>query len=95
MLENKDADAMIARFAPIARSLTAVPVPGHPHHAPAVLARLASDRGVQTTGIASDLATALRLIAGRTDPGTPPVVLILGSLYLAGTALEANDELPD
>ena len=24
-----------------------------------------------------------------------PVVLILGSLYLAGTALEANDELPD
>lgn len=96
MLENKDADAMIAQFASMACSLTAVPVPGHPHHAPAALTRLASDRGIQATGIASDLATALRLIADRADPGgTPPVVLILGSLYLAGTALEANDELPD
>lgn len=96
MLENKDADTMIAQFASITRSLTAVPVPGHPHHTPAALTRLASDRGIQTTAVASDLAMALRMIASQVDPaGDPPVVLILGSLYLAGTALEANDELPD
>ena len=35
------------------------------------------------------------MVAGRADAGEPPVVLVLGSLYLAGTVLEANDELPD
>jgi dihydrofolate synthase/folylpolyglutamate synthase len=96
MLENKDAGAMIERFAPIAASLTAIPVPGHPHHPPVELTRLASTHGIATVDVASDPAAALRGIAGRSDPrGTPPVVLILGSLYLAGMALEANDELPD
>jgi dihydrofolate synthase/folylpolyglutamate synthase len=90
MLENKDAEAMIARFAPIARSLTAVPVPGHPHHAPAHLADLARGAGLASSE-APDLPTALAAI----PHGDAPVVLILGSLYLAGTALEANDELPD
>ena len=92
MLENKDADAMIERFAPIARSLTAVPVPGHPHHAPADLAGRARLAGLAGSE-AADLPTALAAI--RADAGMSPVVLILGSLYLAGTALEANDELPD
>jgi dihydrofolate synthase/folylpolyglutamate synthase len=92
MLENKDADAVIARFAPIARSLTAVPVPGHPHHAPGDLARRARDAGLAASE-AADLPAALAAI--RPETGAPPVVLILGSLYLAGTALEANDELPD
>jgi dihydrofolate synthase/folylpolyglutamate synthase len=96
MLENKDAEAVIARFAPIARSLTAVPVPGHPHHAPAALATLASAHGIESIGVAPDPAAALRLVAGRADSrAEPPVVLILGSLYLAGTVLETNDELPD
>ena len=90
MLENKDAEAMIARFAPIARSLTAVPVPGHPHHAPAQLADLARGAGLASSE-APDLPTALAAI----PHGDAPVVLILGSLYLAGTALEGNDELPD
>lgn len=90
MLENKDAEAMIARFAPIARSLTAVPVPGHPHHAPAHLAGLARRMGL-AGGKASDLPAALASIPRE----GAPIVLILGSLYLAGTALEANDELPD
>ncbi|MCX8477400.1 MAG: bifunctional folylpolyglutamate synthase/dihydrofolate synthase [Sphingomonas sp.] len=90
MLENKDAEAMIARFAPIARSLTAVPVPGHPHHAPAHLADLA-----QRAGLAGDEATDLPAALATIPHEGTPVVLILGSLYLAGTALEANDELPD
>jgi len=92
MLENKDADAMIAHFAPIARSLAAVPVPGHPHHAPADLADRARRAGLAAQA-APDIPTALAAIATEAD--APPVVLILGSLYLAGTALAANDELPD
>ncbi|NIJ18373.1 dihydrofolate synthase/folylpolyglutamate synthase [Sphingomonas naasensis] len=90
MLANKDAAAMIERFAPIARSLTAVPVPGHPHHPPAELAALARHAGLDSA-TAPDLAAALAAVPRE----GAPVVLILGSLYLAGTALEANDELPD
>nr|WP_294810238.1 Mur ligase family protein [uncultured Sphingomonas sp.] len=90
MLENKDAAAVIDRFAPIARSLTAVPVPGHPHHASSHLADLARRAGL-AAGEAADLPTALAAI----PQDEAPIVLILGSLYLAGTALEANDELPD
>ena len=89
MLENKDAEAMIARFAPIARSLAAVPVPGHPHHAPAHLANLARRAGLAAAE-AADIPTALGEIRQE-----GALVLILGSLYLAGTALAANDELPD
>ncbi len=90
MLENKDAAAVIDRFAPIARSLTAVPISGHPHHAPSHLADLARRSGLAASE-AVDLPTALAAI----PKDHAPVVLILGSLYLAGTALEANDELPD
>ncbi|AQR73070.1 folylpolyglutamate synthase/dihydrofolate synthase family protein [Sphingomonas sp. LM7] len=92
MLENKDAEAMIARFARIASSLVAVPVPGHPHHSPERLAALAQQAGIAATQ-AADIPAALAAI--RPDPRGAPLVLILGSLYLAGTALEANDELPD
>lgn len=90
MLANKDAAAMITDFAPIARTLTAVPVPGHPHHPPAELAELARQAGL-AAATAPNLPAALSAVSRE---GTP-VVLILGSLYLAGTALEANDELPD
>ncbi|TGX56011.1 bifunctional folylpolyglutamate synthase/dihydrofolate synthase [Sphingomonas gei] len=90
MLENKDAHAMIARFAPIARSLTAVPVPGHPHHPPADLVERARRAGL-ASGEAPDIAAALSAVPRE---GTL-LVLVLGSLYLAGMALAANDELPD
>jgi folylpolyglutamate synthase/dihydropteroate synthase len=35
------------------------------------------------------------MLGGAPSAGEPPVVLVLGSLYLAGTVLEANDELPE
>ncbi|MDT8757941.1 bifunctional folylpolyglutamate synthase/dihydrofolate synthase [Sphingomonas psychrotolerans] len=89
MLENKDADAMIARFAPVATSLTAVPVPGHPHHPTAHLAAIARHAGLDAAE-APDTRAALAQIREENA-----FVLILGSLYLAGTALAANDELPD
>jgi dihydrofolate synthase/folylpolyglutamate synthase len=92
MLANKDAGTMLDRFAPLAESLVAVPVPGHDHHAPADLTQAARARGL-IGAEADDLPHALNLIAQRVS--SPPLVLILGSLYLAGAALAQNDEMPD
>ena len=90
MLANKDAAGFLAPFADHAVSLTAVPIPGHDHHAPDALAAVAKNLGLEAS-TAVDLDSALETLA--TDPGTP--VAILGSLYLAGQVLLANDELPD
>ncbi|MEZ0244402.1 MAG: glutamate ligase domain-containing protein, partial [Sphingomonas sp.] len=96
MLANKDPEGLLAPLAPLLASVTAVPVPGHEHHAPADLASIAQRLGIRSTMTASDIPEALGWVRRRIDPrGEAPVVLILGSLYLAGTVLEANDELPD
>ena len=96
MLSNKDAAGLLASFAPLAGSLTAIPVPGHPHHAPDDLARVARNLGIATADTAADPESALRSIAsGRAASAPAPLILILGSLYLAGEVLRANDELPD
>jgi dihydrofolate synthase/folylpolyglutamate synthase len=96
MLANKDAAGLLAPLAPLLDSVTAVPVPGHEHHAPAEIARGAADLGVRHIATAPDLPSALEGVARRHDPnGMPQIVLIAGSLYLAGTALDANAELPD
>ena len=90
MLSNKDPRGLLEPIAPLLASLTAVPVPGHEHHSPEDLARVASDLGVPITTAASDVPTALANL-----PAAPaPLVLIVGSLYLAGTVLDANGELP-
>jgi dihydrofolate synthase/folylpolyglutamate synthase len=68
-------------------------VPGHEHHSPTVLAQVAQTLGIPHAAPATDIPHALRAIAR--DGGPAPIVLILGSLYLAGTVLEANRELPD
>ncbi|MDF7777193.1 bifunctional folylpolyglutamate synthase/dihydrofolate synthase [Sphingomonas sp. AOB5] len=92
MLENKDAESLIWHFASRIASLTAVPVEGHAHHYPGHLAEIAREMGTPITETEDDVPTALaRLPHG----GRPCVVLVLGSLYLAGTVLEANGELPD
>ncbi|HEV7289902.1 folylpolyglutamate synthase/dihydrofolate synthase family protein [Sphingomonas sp.] len=91
MLSNKDATGLLAPFAPLAASFTAVPVPGHAHRDPADLAATARALGIATTGIAPDVPTALTSL----QTADAPLVLILGSLYLAGEVLRENDELPD
>jgi dihydrofolate synthase / folylpolyglutamate synthase len=92
MLSNKDAQGLLAPFAPLASGLHAVPVPGHEHHAPQQLAEVAQALGIPYAAVAPDVPRALTAIAGE---GGAPVVLVLGSLYLAGTVLAANAELPD
>lgn len=91
MLSNKDAQGLLAPFAKLASGLRAVPVPGHEHHAPARLAEVAQILGIPHASVAPDVPRALTAIARE---GGAPVVLVLGSLYLAGTVLAANGELP-
>ncbi|MEI9851727.1 MAG: bifunctional folylpolyglutamate synthase/dihydrofolate synthase [Sphingomonas sp.] len=95
MLSNKDAQGLLTPFARMARSLHGVAIPGHEHHAPTLLAQIAQTIGIPHAAPATGVASALAAIARESGHGQPPVVLILGSLYLAGTVLEANGEVPD
>ena len=81
ILENKDADAIVASLRPHALSLTFVPVADHAHHDPDALAQRFGGRSAD--GLEDALA------------GLPSPRLIAGSLYLAGEALSANGEVPD
>ena len=92
MLANKDAGGVLDRLLPGVDRAVAVGVEDHDHHPPAALAAAARARGVRC-GTAGSLGEALDAIAAGA-PG-PVDVLIAGSLYLAGTALMANDEVPD
>jgi dihydrofolate synthase/folylpolyglutamate synthase len=89
MLENKDAAGLLAPFADLAAGLTAVPISGHAHHAPQALAGIAGALAIAAS-TAPDVGTALDAIAR----GGGTQVLILGSLYLAGEVLAANEQAP-
>jgi dihydrofolate synthase / folylpolyglutamate synthase len=86
MLANKDAEAFLALLAPVARSVTAVPIDGHDCHPPEHLAGIAARLGLPAR-TAADLAEAMDRVDGP--------ALITGSLYLAGVALALNGEAPD
>ena len=88
MLANKDAEAVIRILAPSVGHVVAVPVPGHAHHAPDCLATIAQGLGL-TADTAPDIPQALDRV------GAPGLVLIAGSLYLAGEVLAMNDEIPN
>ena len=80
MLAAKNPAAIIGPFRNRIASLSVVPVAGHDsHHAPAF--------GPSAKPV-PDVATALRALSAPGD------VLIAGSLYLAGSVLAANDEVP-
>ena len=92
MLANKDAEAILATLAPSVNQVIAIPVPGHAHHAPGQLADLARALDLAATtapGIEAAVSGAGSLAGGAA------LVLIAGSLYIAGEALTLNDELPD
>ena len=84
MLANKDPAAVIAPLADRLASITAVPVPGHEHHAAAAFGARARQ--------AASVEEALRGTA--IDPARE-ALLIAGSLYLAGDVLNANGEPPE
>jgi dihydrofolate synthase/folylpolyglutamate synthase len=93
LLANKDMQGVLKPFANRAATLHSVPVPGHAHHAPADLATAARGSGLNAL-IAADVESALGWIARHADRGRPPIVLILGSLYLAGEVLRSNGQVP-
>ncbi|GBD42957.1 Dihydrofolate synthase/folylpolyglutamate synthase [bacterium HR40] len=87
MLRTKDARTFLAPLVPLVRSITAVPVPDEPlSREPAELLALLEGRGVEAA-TAPSVEEALRRLA--TAPG-PALVLICGSLYLAGAILRDN-----
>jgi dihydrofolate synthase/folylpolyglutamate synthase len=93
MLKNKDAFGFLAPFAPKIATLTAVPIPGHEHHAPGELCDLARSKlQITNAQAAGDIVAALELMTGQQEPAQ---VLICGSLYLAGEVLRLNDQVPD
>lgn len=90
MLSNKDPDGFLEPLKPFLASLSAVPISGHEHHAPQALAALAQKWGIKGSAH-SDVQAALAGIDDKEDP----VILIAGSLYLAGEVLRENGQLPD
>lgn len=94
LLENKNAKGVLKPFRNRSITLHAIPVKGHPHHAPAELTAIAREEGM-TAMPASDVEDALGWIARHADRAHPPIVLVLGSLYLAGEVLRKNGQAPD
>ena len=81
-------------LAPLVRMAHTVPLPGHDHHDPRDIAMFAQSKASPPHCYpAFSLDQAIERLAGDTDGA--PVVLIAGSLYLAGEALRMNAELPD
>lgn len=93
ILANKDAYGVLRPFVGSPVMIHPVPVPGHDHHAPEALAAEARKLGLSALP-AANVEEALASIARLAEPAQPPAVLIMGSLYLAGTVLKANDQLP-
>jgi dihydrofolate synthase/folylpolyglutamate synthase len=93
LLANKDAAGVLHPFRGRSLTVHCVPVPDHEHHAPADLAAAAREAGL-TAMTATGVEDALGWIARHADRDRPPLVLIMGSLYLAGEVLAANGQMP-
>lgn len=84
MLANKHPEAIMAPLADRLASVNVVPVPGHDQH------------DASAFGPAARQATSVEeALAGLAVDPAREIVLIAGSLYLAGLVLRANRELPD
>jgi dihydrofolate synthase/folylpolyglutamate synthase len=93
LLENKDAAGVLKPFRNRAITLHPIPVPGHAHHSPSALASVGREAAMSAVP-AEDVESALGWIARHADRAEPPIVLILGSLYLAGEILRKNGQPP-
>jgi len=94
LLANKDAPGVLHPFRGRSLTVHTIPVPGHEHHSSEALAAAAREAGLPAMPAAS-VEDALKWIARHADREHPPVVLVMGSLYLAGEVLAPNGELPD
>ena len=94
MLNTKDPVGFFQPFAGLARKAYTVPVPSSAAgRDPAELAEAARSAGIDAEPVA-DVETALDRISAETGLPMPPRILICGSLYLAGSVLDANGTPP-
>ena len=93
LLANKDAAGILKAFSNRAATVHAVPVADHPHHPSAELAAAARGAGLGAL-TAAGVPEALSWIARHAAPAEPPIVLVMGSLYLAGEVLRDNGQAP-
>ena len=80
---------MLHELSPHLAHVISVPVSGHAHHAPETLASVA-----ETFGLGADTAPSFDAAIDRLSDA-PRLVLIAGTLYIAGEVLAANDEPPN
>ena len=93
LLNDKDADGVMACLSGLDATIRTVPIVGYDSRDPQALAEIATSAGMDARP-ARDFQTALSEIAATA--GEPfPLVLIIGSLYLAGQVLRSNLEFPD
>lgn len=92
MLANKDAAQFLQILAPHVAACIALPIAGHDHHSPQILCDFARQAGTARCDVADDIGAALHIARGMADDRP---IMIGGSLYLAGQALNANGQLPD
>lgn len=94
LMGNRPIADVLGPLAPLVRKAHVVPVPGHSGHDPRDVAMVAQGKlGLRECYPAFSLDQALDRLAG--DAEAAPVLLIAGSLYLAGEVLRANGEIPD
>jgi len=86
MLANKDPESLLHWMGGDLASITVVPVDGHEHHDVDAFARPGLD-----VRRADNIEAALRQLA----EDEAETILVAGSLYLAGSVLQANQQLPD
>ena len=93
ILQNKAADTIIATISPHIASFTAIAMPDKSKQgfAPGQLVQIAERFSVKSH-VASDAQSAIRSIVAREIH--PCIILICGSLYLAGNILSQNNEAP-
>ena len=92
MLDTKDAEAFFKAFTGRVTAAHPVPIPGHAAHSTEHLTAAARGAGLVARPAASVAAALGSIGAGG---GEPPVVLIAGSLHLAGAVLAEAGLVPD
>jgi dihydrofolate synthase / folylpolyglutamate synthase len=94
MLTTKDLGGFLKPFLNHVAGVYGVPIKDHECYAPSVIKTAADEAGLSGL-FATDVKDALKSIAKRSDAGAPPIVMICGSLYLAGEVLAASGLLPE
>ncbi|HEX4693429.1 bifunctional folylpolyglutamate synthase/dihydrofolate synthase [Sphingomonas sp.] len=93
LMKNRRIADVLGPIAPLVRTAHVAPLIGHEHHDPRDIAAFAQAHAAPRHCYpALSLEQAIDRLSS--DPDGAPLVLIAGSLYLAGEALAANEEIP-